>query len=1126
MNKNLTINWNMLLKTILTVSIFISTLSLFAQGGVTVTGVITDETGITVPNVSVTLKGATLGVLSNADGKYSISVPGNNAVLVFSYLGFATQEITVGSQTVINITLEEEATEIGEVVVTGMGITKDIRKLGYAVSTISAKELTKVGTSNFGTALYGKASGVRITAPPGGSAGGVSINIRGLNSINGNNQPMIFMNGVPIRNGNSDDTYSTFGDSPGIRSNGLVDINPEDIETLTILKGAAATALYGSEAANGVVMITSKKAKGTGISVDVNVTLEVNTLAYLPKIQNEYGPGSYTLQLDDYNLNNGRFAETTYNGQRYEIPRWTAGVTHVWGPKYDGRSVLYWDGKTRPYSSISDDPWRDLFRTGSNQIYNFAINQGGANSNTRFSYTYLDEVPNGLAGSYNKHNFNLIGNIKVNKRITLDYSGNYIIQNFHNRASGTTGSMDSFSNLFSTFTDIDLLKKMYKTSLGYKNYHSGDASLTPNESFAMDIQQINWIRDHLWDINMNNNYETNSRFIGSVAPQWQIADFLTLRGRVSSDLSADKIERKNSTERPLVLYDPSGGYRITHKNYSVYHGDIMLMFDKNLTDKINLAANIGWQGRSEEMGLLSSWADGGLTTENTFLLTASRNNVRTEQNRMQLLKTAVMGSIDFSFDDYLFLGVTGRQEKSSTLPKGSNTYFYPSANASFLYTSAFDDLLPKWYNYGKLRFSYGIVGNAPAPYAANIVYDAGSGGGASWSTIPGTMGNEALMPEKITEMEIGLENKFFNNRLGFEVSLYSRRISDMIVQQPVPVSDGVSNMWMNVGEMLNKGVEVSLNFTPVETRDYRWEVHSNLAFNSNEITQLAPGIDYLRNNASTGNSGGGVAVRSYVGRPMGDIYVNPLRTVEDPSNQYYGRNIVKVDGWETGGGGFYSTKTGEANQACIGNINPKMIGGLGTSFTYKNFFIDVMTDFRIGGDVMNTAEQFPTARGVSTISLANRDASHGGLAYQYKGHTLDNGMIIPGVVEIKDNNGNVTGYAENTTVTPADLYHNMTYNWGNSEEGITSWFSVHENSYWKLRELVLGYNLPGSIIQKVGLKNMRISVFGRNLGYLYKTLKEIDPESTNGGTSWGGQAGVGYSSSPTRTFGLSLRLSF
>jgi hypothetical protein len=496
---------------------------------------------------------------------------------------------------------------------------------------------------------------------------------------------------------------------------------------------------------------------------------------------------------------------------------------------------------------------------------------------------------------------------------------------------------------------------------------------------------------------------------------------------------------------------------------------------------------------------------------------------------MQLLKTAFMGSVDVSYGNFLTLGVTGRQEKSSTLPKGSNSYFYPSTSLSFIYTDAFRDALPAWYNYGKFRVSYGIVGNAPVPYAANIVYDVGSGGGLSWSTVPGTLGNEALKPEKITEIEVGLENRMFNNRLGFEVSLYSRRVTDMIIEQPMPVTDGINNMWMNVGEMLNEGLEISLDLTPVETRDYTWDIRANLAFNRNEVTKLAPGIEYLRNGGAFGNTGGGLGMRSYVGRPMGDLYANAIHRVEDPSSPYYGQRIVKVDGWADGNGGYYSVKTGgDATMERVGNITPKMIGGLGTGFRYKNVYLDVMTDFRIGGDVLNSAEHYPSSSGVSMKSLEYRDAAHGGLEYTYKGQTFHNGMIIPGVVEVKDAGGNVTGYQPNTTVTPSDVFYYQTYWWGNSYmAGCTYTFSVHENSYWKLREVSLGYDLPKDWIQKAALQKLRISVFGRNLGYFYKTLKYIDPESTNdGGTSWGSMAGVGYSAAPTRTFGFSLRATF
>jgi TonB-linked SusC/RagA family outer membrane protein len=1092
----------------------------------TVTGTISDDSGETLAGVTVAVKGTNTGAVSGADGKYSIAVPDRNAVLVFSYVGYEPQEITAGSQTLINVQLKS-STELEEVVVTALGITKEAKALGYAVSTISAKELTKVGSPNFGTALYGKASGVRIVSPPGGAASGVSFTVRGLSSINGNTQPLIVLNGVPIRSGNDEGSSSTgqfasFRSEGRIRSNGLVDINPEDIETLSILKGAAATALYGSEGANGVVLITSKQTKGTGTTIDVNVTLEANTLAYLPKVQTEYGPGLYSVyRSDPYELQHNGFRSTTYNGVTYEMPYYATNVS--FGPRYDGREVLYWDGKTRPYSALKTNPWKELFRTGFDQIYNIAINHGGEKSSTRFSYTNLNETPNGPTGSFVRHNFNLVGNVKYSDRLWIDYSGNYIVQKIHNRAQRATGAYDSFSNLFGSFTDIALMKKMYQTSLGYKNRVTGNATLTPDESFALSLGPASWVQNYLWSAYKNNDYETSQRFLSSIAPTWKFTDFLTARARISSDLTADKIEYKNATEQPLVLENPSGGYEAIQKQYSIVYGDAMLVFDKKIGNKVNLTVSAGWQARYENMMLLSGRTEGGLTVENMFLLNVSRNQRTVEQTRMELLKTAALATIDLSYGDFLFLGLTGRQEKSSTLPKDSRTYFYPSANLSFVYSDAFRDALPVWYNYGKLRFSYGIVGNAPNAYAANIVYDAGSKGDFQWSSIPGTLGNEKLRPEKITEYEIGVENKLFKNRLGFEVSLYHRRVTDMLLEQPLPVSDGANNMWVNVGEMINKGLEISINAVPVETKNWFWELRSNLGFNANEVTYLMPGVDYLRNGGNMGNHGGGVNVRSYVGRPMGDLYVNKIARVDDPNSPYYGEKIVQVTGYgEAGGYGYYRTSTGEAAQEQVGNINPKLVGGLGTTLSYKRLTLDIMTDFRIGGHVMNNADFYPSCRGLTEKTLQARDAAHGGLTYQANGQTWDNGWILPGVLY-----DDATGaYRPNDVITASDSYWFVTYNWGNSDSGTTYEVAVMENSYWKVREMSLGYDIPTKFAKNGFIKNLTVSVFGRNLFYIYKTLDDIDPESVNGGTTWGGQAGVGYSSSPTRTFGLSIRASF
>ncbi|MDR1880812.1 MAG: SusC/RagA family TonB-linked outer membrane protein [Tannerellaceae bacterium] len=1109
-------------KTCLAVCACLCAFSLFAQqGSISVTGTVSDEKGEPLPGANVVVKGTTTGVVSDVRGKYTVTAPSRDATLIFSFVGFTSQEVKVDGRTQIDVTLiEGQALE--EVVVTGMNITRESKSLGYAVSTISAKELTKVGTPNFATALYGKAAGVRIQQTQGGNVAAVSISVRGLSSINGNNQPLVIVNGVPIRNGGtgsgSEATYAEFGAEGRIRANGLIDINPEDIESLTILKGAAATALYGSEAANGVVMITSKKSKGTGVTVDFNATVNANLVAYVPKVQTEYGPSMFSFQYTDYARETGGFYERTYKDKAYKSLTYNV---YQWGPKYDGSDVLYWDGTVRKYSPITSEPWESLFRTGFNQTYNIAINQGNDKMSNRFSYTYNDELPNALSGTYNKHNFNLVGNLKLLDNVSLDYTTTYVIQNIHNRAQASTSVYGSFSNGFGSFLDVPLIKKMYKTSLGYRNtYTGGDATLTPDEAFAFGENNTNGVRNLMWDMFEHNVDEVDNRIISSVSPSWKIVDWLTLRARLSTDMTSERQESREQTERPLSLYDPSGKYQATTRRYNIYYGDVMLMFDKQLNRDFHLNVNAGWQGRIENMLNTNSWTDGGLTAENWFHLAASRYTARTDVSTLEYLKTAYFASAGVDFKSYLYLDVTGRQEKSSTLKNGSNSYFYPSFSSSFIFTEAFKDHMPEWYDFGKIRASYGVVGNAPGVYSANVVFEQGAANGFVYNHVPTGLGNELIRPEKTYEYEFGVESKFFKNRLGFEVSYYNRDIKDLILNTPQPQSSGVQNMLMNVGGMNNRGVEISLYGTPVKTRDFSWTINTNVARNWNEVTALVEGVEFLQN-AYWG--GGNCILRSVVGRPMGDFYSYVPKTNEQ------GQKLVSPDGY------YINSDDYEV----VGNAMPLMIGGISNSFTYKDFFLDVMMDFRIGGKVFNEMYQYSTALGITPETLKYRSTETGGLSYYFPNndgnanavaatgntgpngeYVFHNGVIQEGVVQQADGS-----YLPNTQIVPVDYLTYYTYNWGTDSEQLSGAKSVFTNTYWKLRELAFGYQLPAKVAQKLHCRNISVSIFGRNLFYLYKGMKNWDAES-NVGTSWLNQAIVSGSASPTRTFGCSVRLSF
>ena len=1088
-----------------------------AQETKTIKGMVRDVTGEPLIGASVIEKGTNNGVITDVDGNFTLTVPAD-ATLSIAYMGYATREIHLAKrkkQGDLRVTLREDSQQLKEVVVTAMGIKKDTKRLGYAVSTIESDEIVKAGATNFASAMYGKAPGIRITQTQGGSAGAVSINVRGLTSITGNNQPLIILDGVPIRNGGTGKStdFAEFGNDGQIRSNGLVDINPEDIESVSVLKGASATALYGSEAANGAVVITSKRAKSGKLTVDFTAQVTANLPAYLPKVQTVYGPGRYNTEYSDYEKQTGGFYQRTMNGESY---RSLYNTTMSFGPKYDGSDVLYWDGKMRPYLPATDNPWKELFRTGWNQTYNLAISQGTETSSNRFSYTFMGETPNSLTGSFTKHNFKLTGSYKPARTLNIEYSLNYIVQDVKDRPQTSLNLYGSFSNMFSSFMDIPYLKQSYVTSLGYRNtYAGGDATLTPDEAWAYDPGYLNGVSNMLWNMYHHHSKETENRLIGMIRPTWQITNWLSLRAQLSTDITDTKQTLEYETERPNSLYDPSGSFQNINRRYDIVYGDVMLNFNYNIR-RFDIAATLGWTGRYENMNNMRVSTNGGLVTENWFDLNASRYTASSTLQRMELLKTGYMGTLSLGWDNYLFLELTGRQERSSTLKDQS--FFYPSANLSFLFSNAFR--MPAWWNHGKLRLSYGVVGNAPETYAANIIYEQGSDNGFTWNYVPSSWGNANIRPEKKYEYEIGFESKFLNNRLGFDVSYYNNRVKDQILSTPQPSTSGVKYVLMNVGEVANEGWDISVSATPVLTKNFRWDLTANYGIYRNKVVKLADGVPYLE---ISNIGGGGAKIQTVEGRPMGDIYV------QVPQMNENGEYLVSDKG-------LYMNQT-ELQR--VGNINPDGVGGLFSSFSYKNIFLDFSIDFRIGGDVINEMYQYSTASGLTPESLQFRDTEHGGLSYYYPGNNnasgvpvqvdpslgagpngetvYHDGVILPGVVAS-------TG-EKNTRIIPAGYYYNQTYNWGTQPEQLTYRHSVFDNSYVKLRELTIGYQFPEKLISKLGMTRLSVSVFGRNLFYFYKALKNYDAESSVG-TSWASQAVVGGSTTATRNFGVSLRASF
>jgi TonB-linked SusC/RagA family outer membrane protein len=1106
-----------------------------------------------VAGATVMVKGTTKGTVTDADGRFSLDGVSSGAVIQVAFMGYVAQEITYSGQQTLSITLVESTQSLDEVVVTALGITREAKALGYAVSTVNAAELTKVGTPNFATALYGKAAGVRINAAPGGQTSSVSMTVRGLGSIYGNTQPLLVMDGVPVRNGNAN---IGSGDEPSrpsrdwrgtkIEGNGIVDINPEDVESISILKGAAASALYGSEAANGVIIVTSKKgAARSGVKVDFNATAAASYVAYMPKMQTEYGPGNIRTSQGEYELANDGFIQRSWNNygqsasQNYlSVYQATGGDNLYFGPKYDpGKQVLYWDGQMRPYEAVSDNPLNELFRTGYNQTYNVAVSYGSEKANTRFSYTFVNDLPNQYNSDNQKHNFSLVGNIDLHKNLRVDYTANYIRHGIHNRTSTAEWMWDTYS-LTGAFEDIGLMRERYaRTSLGYLNvtYNAANPNsntLTPGESFIYDQPGREVMSYMLWPIISNNTYETNQRLIASVAPVWSIIDGLKLRGRISTDVTATSIEDNQATRTPISISptDPAGSYGLINKNYEIYYGDVMLLLDKNLTEQINLTANAGFSGRMETSRATRLSTRGGLSVDNWFNLAASLGSTpEFGMEHMDYLTTAYFGSVGASYNRTVYLEATARQETTSTLLSPNNSFFYPSVNASYIFSEHLKDVLP-WYDYGKLRASYGIVGNTPGAYRANVVYNKENNAGYHYATIPKSYGNEKLKPETKYEFEIGLESRFFNNRLGFEVSYYNNRIVDQLLQYDVASSTGIEKYWRNVGELKNAGVELTLNVVPVETKDWYWNLRFNYAANRNEITKLPDDLPFLKNGGGLGNTGSGMEIRSYAGRPMGDVYLWRRK---------------EVNGMKVVGDAGYTMATGDENYSYAGNLLPTGVGGFASSLTYKNFTFDMMFDFTIGGLVLDQWQTYSTRMGISEKSLQYRDAEHGGVPYHFdgNGHGLTNivagvapaggityydGVLLKGVIAdaekgtIIDKDG--SKYSEIEKVVPSSNYYTSMYNsWGGGGDYVDD---LYDNSYLKCRELSLSYLLPKPVTRKFGCSSLTLSLFGRNLFYVFKNMPNFDAEASSVSTRWLGSGDLGKAVAATRTIGLSIRASF
>lgn len=1076
-----------------------------------ITGTVTDSAATPLSGVSITVKGTRTSAITDAAGIFKITLPSSKDVLIISSLGFETKEVTVGNGDVINVSLKSSVAGLNEVVVTSLGITRKQKALGYGVSTVKAEQLTNAGTPNFATALYGKAAGVQIAAAPGGATSAVNITVRGLNSITGKNQALIVMDGVPIHDGEvSNNNY--WGDQR-LRGNGLLDINPEDVESVTILKGASAAALYGSDAVNGVVLITTKKGKGNkGYHIDFSANASEDNVAYLPKFQTVRGPGAQPNVIGDSQADDG-FYYYTVNGASV---RGVLNRTINFGPKFDGKPTLAWDGVVRPY--VAQNNYAALFQTAHNNSATVALSHSSDFSDIRFSVTHQNTEGVSMGSENTKNVANLNATFRLGKKFSTDVLVNYINQHIKNRPYATDRMINNFTGMLGTFDNPDWYLAKYKTSLGYKYVTGSNQSLTPGENILYNGFRSD-IADYYWNVRENKTDEYSNRVIASLTNNWQILRDLRLRARLATDFTSQREEDRSTSAIPL-LYGYSGSFGYITNQYTVLYGDVLLTYSKSITRDIDVNVMGGYTATKEDGNTLSVSTNGGLTTENDFDIAASVNKADASLSRRSLVKDAFLGTVNGSYKNYLFVEGTVRRDRTSTLNPGNNAFVYPSVNGSLVLSEAFK--LPKAISYAKLRGSWGIVGNYTDPYSAAIAYTQGNygaqqTGGASviYTIISSNYGNTNLRPEEKHEVEFGFESKFLNNRLGLDVSYYNAKIVDEILPLSLPSTSGGTSVLTNIGTLRNTGLEISITGTPVRSRKFTWEAGVNFATNTNKVLKLANNATELLHADYDGNA---AVLKSVVGQPMGDFYAHPVATNSK------GEKIVGDDGLYALDGGL--TK--------VGNAMPKVIGGISNALSYKGFRLDMMTDFRIGGYVMPTGINWMTSRGLTEESLNYMDKAHGGLSYYVDGNgkgvqttasagpagqkVYNDGMLLGGVTADGKPNTNV--------VSQAYYYWNV-YNWGGPQYSESRYeLYIKKNSYVKMREVSLSYSIPQSISKKIGANRLQLSVYGRNLFYFYRTIKNMDAEQLTAGSRWAQTLTNAGTNPSTRTFGVMLRASF
>jgi len=1059
--------------------LFFLVFGIFHSQSQTITGVVTSGSDqFELPGVSIVIKGTSIGTASDAFGKYSIQVPTNSDTLIFSFVGYKRQYVAINNRSIIDISLIEETTKLEEVVITALGIKRDKKTLGYSFEEIDGSSIQKAKEISLVNSLSGRVAGLSVSATNGGAASSSRIVLRGNNSFN-NNQALIVIDGVPVDNSTVSNAEDEWGGKD--YGNGISDINPDDVETISVLKGASASALYGSKASNGVLLITTKKGGKKGISVSFNSSSTIDLADIQKDFQNTYGAGR-----------NGKF-EGVWDTNSDGIPQYysdQASNYSSWGSKMEGQQIVDWDETEKLFLSQPNN-YKDYYQTGYTLNNSISIDAGFKKQSYRLTIADMrnsDIIPE---SETRRSNISLNASINPFKKLEFQTYISYINQ----RADNRPALSDNHNNVARNYI---LMPRHIST----KSLENNIMDVDGNE--LTWYSGWNWMTNPYWNDLYELSFDEKQRTFGNASLKYHFSDKLNLIVRTALDYSEIHFEEIGAYNG---MIHPDGRFYTKDVERFQSNTDFLLSYSRDIVQDLTFTGNVGGNAFYRKDTKYEAHTENGLVEPYVYTIDNSAgipkiDDLKPEEKAINSLYYL----LQFNYKEFLFFDITGRNDFSSTLPSDQNSYFYDSYNLSFIFTELFKNT-NKFLPFGKLRISYSKVGSDTDPYKLSSTYYINSDIYGSYAHVDGVIANSSLKPEKLVSKEIGTDLRFIQNRISLDFTYYHTNSYNQIIDIPVSSGSGSTLASINAGDIQNKGFEIQLRAKPVVKKRFSWDLILNYTKNKSLVNELSEGIDNFLLLEHWG-----LSIEARPGHAYGDIVGYGIK------KDAQGNKLINENG-------LYE-RTEET--VVLGNINPDFSFSVSNNFRFQNFSLSFLIDAKIGGELFSGTNMYgngysgnfeesvegreewyasEAAREAAGISSENWTATGGYLA----DGVYQNGTLINGI--------NLSGQPNNTYVNPFDYWHQFA-NWTNE---IHEPF-IYDASFIKLRELTLSYNLPDKITKKMKMRLASISLIGRNLWLIYSKVPNIDPESFH--TNGNGQGYELYSYPTRRSFGLSLNFKF